>query len=124
MSNQQNEQVRNVLQQLETQYNEARKALSITSQTLAGRERERRANVLTLREIEALPRGGKEAPTCYKGVGRMFMQESRNNIENTLKGREKEIAEAVNVLAKKAKYLQGEMATAEGSLRDLMRTSQ
>ncbi|KAL8280082.1 hypothetical protein RQP46_007412 [Phenoliferia psychrophenolica] len=115
------EHVRNVVQQLQGQYGEAQKALSITAQMLNGRERERRMNALTLREIEQLPRGGAEAPTCYKGVGRMFMQESRNNIENTLKAKEKEIAETVGGLAKKVKYYQTEMATAEGSLRDLMR---
>lgn len=64
------------------------------------------------------------------------MQESRNNIENTLKAKEKEIGEGMNVLAKKAKvrrerdrrgrggeeadpraleqYLETEMKTAEG----------
>ena len=69
------------------------------------------------------------------GRASRFMQESRNNIENTLKAKEKEIAEGVSVLAQKAKvrrplhqvahgrgltwfrttqYYQNEMSTAEG----------
>ncbi|KAM0755181.1 Prefoldin beta-like protein [Meredithblackwellia eburnea MCA 4105] len=112
---------RKVISQLQAQYGEARQQLVVASQQLAAKERERKVNSLTLREIEALPRGGK-APSCYKGVGRMFMQESRNNIENTLKSKEKEIADQIAVLGKKTKYLETEMNTAEGSLRDLLKS--
>jgi len=76
-------------------------------------------SLLTLREIEALPRGANGV-TCYRGIGRMFMQESRNNIENTLKGKSKEVSDELVALDKKAKYLENEMGTAQGSLRDIL----
>ncbi|KAI5478497.1 hypothetical protein MNV49_005025 [Pseudohyphozyma bogoriensis] len=124
MSSAADQKFREVLLQLQTQHEAASRQLSMVRSQLGGRERDRKVTTLTLREIEALPRAGPTAPACYKGVGRMFMQESRNNIENTLKAKEKEIGEEMTVLAKKAKYLEGEMQTAQGSLRDILQNQE
>lgn len=107
-----------VIERIKGQHQEAARSLNIVRQQLAGREREKKATVLTLREIEALPRG-PNGVTCYKGVGRMsvqqfrtdslligrirFMQESRNAIENGLKSKDKEVADDLSALEKKAK---------------------
>lgn len=62
--------VRKVFEQLKGQHNEAGRQLGAVRQQTAVRERELKGTVLTLREIEALPRG-TDGVTCYKGVGRM-----------------------------------------------------
>jgi hypothetical protein len=59
-----------VVVQLQGQQVEASRQLNTVRQQLNGRERERKLNTLTLREIEELPRGAA-AVTCYRGVGRM-----------------------------------------------------
>lgn len=61
---------RQVVMQLQMQHQDAARQLNTVRQQMAGREREKKLNTLTLREIEDLPRGA-EGVTCYKGVGRM-----------------------------------------------------
>lgn len=64
-----------VLERIKGQHQEAARSLNVVRQTLNVREREKKATVLTLREIEALPRG-PNGVTCYKGVGRMSVGHS------------------------------------------------
>lgn len=52
------------------QHQDAARQLNTVRQQMSGREREKKLNTLTLREIEDLPRCA-EGVTCYKGVGRM-----------------------------------------------------
>ncbi|GAA5935604.1 prefolding complex chaperone subunit [Sporobolomyces koalae] len=111
--------VRQAVIQLQSQQVEAHRQLSIVRSQLAQRERDQKLNTLTLREIEQLPRDSTRVG-CYRAVGRMFVQESRNNIENTLKAKTKDSQEDVAVLTKKAKYLETEVATAQTSLRDIL----
>ncbi|GAA5830114.1 hypothetical protein JCM5353_006081 [Sporobolomyces roseus] len=111
--------VRQAIMQLQSQQIEASRQLSSIRSQLTQRERDQKLNTLTLREIEQLPRDSTQVG-CYRAVGRMFMQESRNNIENTLKGKMKDSQEDVAILEKKAKYLDNEMNTAQTSLRDIL----
>ncbi|SGZ16730.1 BQ5605_C020g09062 [Microbotryum silenes-dioicae] len=128
------ESLNKALFQLQSQYQEASRQIQIVRTQAQARERDRKMTTLTLREIEALPR---DPPvTCYRGVGRMllddpitvtsnrFVQESRNNIENTLKGKAKDVDDELNVLEKKHKYLESEMNTSQSSLRDLLQEVQ
>ncbi|GAA6007029.1 hypothetical protein JCM11491_001483 [Sporobolomyces phaffii] len=113
------ESVRQAVMQLQSQQMEASRQLSGIRTQLAQRERDQKLNTLTLREIEQLPRDSHQVG-CYRAVGRMFMQESRNNIENGLKQRTKHSQEDVGILEKKAKYLENELMTAQSSLRDIL----
>ncbi|SCZ93231.1 BZ3500_MvSof-1268-A1-R1_Chr6-2g08545 [Microbotryum saponariae] len=116
------ESLNKALFQLQSQYQEVSRQIQIVRAQAQARERDRKMTTLTLREIEALPR---DPPvTCYRGVGRMFVHESRNNIENTLKGKAKEVDDELNVLEKKHKYLESEMNTSQSSLRDLLQEVQ
>ncbi|GAA5825549.1 hypothetical protein JCM3770_000123 [Rhodotorula araucariae] len=111
--------VRQALMQLQQRGQDAARALSTVRAQLNARERDKKVTTLTLREIEVLPRepGGAK---CYRGVGRMFVQESRNNVENTLRAQMKDAQDDVAVLEKKAKYLENEIVTAQNSLRDIL----
>ncbi|GAA5839898.1 hypothetical protein JCM11251_001242 [Rhodosporidiobolus azoricus] len=111
--------VRKAVIQLQSQQVDASRGLSAVRAQLTARERDKKLSTLTLREIEQLPRDSNQAG-LYRGVGRMFMQESRNNVENTLRAKVKDASDEVNVLEKKAKYLEGEITTAQSSLRDIL----
>lgn len=52
--------------------------------------------------------------------GRRFMYEPRDEIENGLEAKIKASSDEITALEKKAKHYQNEMATAQGSLRDLL----
>ncbi|GAA5953287.1 hypothetical protein JCM21900_004474 [Sporobolomyces salmonicolor] len=111
--------LRKVIVQLQSQQIDASRQLQTVRAQLTARERDKKLTTLTLREIEGLPRDSTQVQ-CYRAVGRMFMQESRNNVENTLKSKMKDSTEDVHVLEKKARYLENEIATAQGSLRDIL----
>ncbi|GAA5914446.1 prefolding complex chaperone subunit [Sporobolomyces salmoneus] len=113
------ESLRQAVMQLQSQQIEASRQLSTIRTQLNQKEREQKLNTLTLREIESLPRDSSQVG-CYRAVGRMFMQESRNNVENTLKQKTKHSQEDVGILEKKAKYLENEVNTAQTSLRDIL----
>ncbi|GAA6063230.1 hypothetical protein JCM10212_005837 [Sporobolomyces blumeae] len=113
------ESVRQAILQLQSQQIEASRTLSAVRSQLGHRERETKLNTLTLREIEQLPRESSQVG-CYRAVGRMFMQVSRNNVENTLRAKMKDSQDDVSVLEKKAKYLENELATAQSSMRDIL----
>ncbi|BGP14328.1 hypothetical protein JCM10213_004456 [Rhodosporidiobolus nylandii] len=113
------ESLRKVIIQLQTQQVDASRQLQGVRAQLGARERDKKLTTLTLREIEQLPRDSNQAG-LYRGVGRMFVQESRSNVENTLRAKMKEATEDASVLEKKAKYLEGEIVTAQSSLRDIL----
>ncbi|GAA5983811.1 hypothetical protein JCM11641_005201 [Rhodosporidiobolus odoratus] len=113
------ESLRKVIIQLQSQQVDASRQLQTTRALLTARERDKKLTTLTLAEIEQLPRDSNQAG-LYRGVGRMFVQESRNNVENTLRSKMKEASDEVTVLEKKAKYYENEIVTAQGSLRDIL----
>ncbi|SCV67735.1 BQ2448_5346 [Microbotryum intermedium] len=147
------ESLNKALLQLQSQYQEASRQIQVVRGQAAARERDRKMTTLTLREIESLPRdppvtcyrgvGRMSVPAPLSPhlglVGRVgvifansfcvslelrFVQESRNNIENTLKGKAKEVDDELNVLEKKHKYLESEMNTSQSSIRDLLQEVQ
>ncbi|GAA5834900.1 hypothetical protein JCM9279_007142 [Rhodotorula babjevae] len=111
--------VRQALMQLQQRGQDASRSLQAVRAQLNARERDSKVTTLTLREIEVLPREPGGA-TCYRGVGRMFVQESRNNVENTLRAQAKDAQDDIAVLDKKAKYLENEIMTAQNSLKDIL----
>ncbi|POY72606.1 hypothetical protein BMF94_4434 [Rhodotorula taiwanensis] len=114
--------VRQVLVQLQSQQVEASRQLSAVRAQLNAKERDKKLSTLTLREVEQLPREPGQT-RMYRGVGRMFVQESRNNVENTLREKMKDATEQATVLEKKAKYLETEIVRAQSSIRDILQES-
>ncbi|GAA5860061.1 hypothetical protein JCM8547_003078 [Rhodosporidiobolus lusitaniae] len=113
------ESLRKAIIQLQTQQVEGSRQLQAVRAQLTNRERDKKLSTLTLNEIEQLPRDSNQAG-LYRGVGKMFMQESRNNVENTLRAKVKEATEEAAVLEKKGKYLENQIITAQSSLRDIL----
>ncbi|TNY20854.1 hypothetical protein DMC30DRAFT_232022 [Rhodotorula diobovata] len=111
--------VRQALLQLQQRGQDASRSLAAVRAQLNARHRDSKLSTLTLREIQGLPRDPGGA-TCYRGVGRTFVQESRNNVENTLRAQNKEAEDDIAVLEKKAKYLENEIMTAQNSLKDIL----
>ncbi|GAA5998788.1 prefolding complex chaperone subunit [Rhodotorula paludigena] len=113
------DELRQTLINLQQRGQDAARSLQAVRAQLNARERDKKLTTLTLREIEQLPRDPNQA-NCYRAVGRMFVQESRNNVENTLRAKMKEATDEVSILEKKAKYLDGEITTAQNSIRDIL----
>ncbi|KAF9817964.1 hypothetical protein IEO21_03039 [Rhodonia placenta] len=98
---------------------QSQRALNLSKQQIAAKERERRILQLTIEEITSL----KEDVNLYKGVGKMFMMVPRPTMEKELKGEEKDLTDDINNLAKKSKYLEKQFNDAQGQLRDIFHNS-
>ncbi|KAM0788342.1 hypothetical protein ACM66B_001483 [Microbotryomycetes sp. NB124-2] len=113
------EGIQKVLMQLQQQYQDAARQLQAAKNQITARQRDHKMTTLTLREIDALGTADQDV-ACYRGVGRMFVQESRADIQNSLRTRMNEFGTEVAALEKKIKRLEGEMSTAQGSIRDVI----
>merc|ERR1712093_708298 len=111
------ESLRKVLQELETQAITSARAMSSTRQMIASKERERKLIALTKNELNPLSeaRGDK----VYKGVGKMFVMENLKTTINELNSREKDASEDITSLNKKLKYLENESAQAQAGLKEI-----
>ncbi|KAK7465298.1 hypothetical protein VKT23_005277 [Stygiomarasmius scandens] len=107
--------LRKILIQIQQTAIQSQKALSLSTQQTAAKERERRILQLTMDEIGALG----EDVNLYKGVGKMFMMMPRNEMEQELKSQEKELTDDINNLNKKTKYLEKQYNEAQAQLRDI-----
>ncbi|KAK4058366.1 hypothetical protein OIO90_000524 [Microbotryomycetes sp. JL221] len=119
------EGMQKVLIQLQQQYQDAARQLQLAKSQLTARQRDHKMTTLTLREIDALAPSPSTTQTkddlvCYRGVGRMFIQESRTDIQKNLESRMDEFTKEVATLDKKIKRLESEMTTAQGSIRDVI----
>ncbi|THG96949.1 hypothetical protein EW026_g4982 [Hermanssonia centrifuga] len=76
---------------------QSQRALNVSRQQSAAKERERRILQLTIEEIKSLD----EDVNLYKGVGKMFMQVPHPIMEKELKTEEKELTDDINSLSKK-----------------------
>lgn len=109
-----------ILIQIQQTAIQSQRALNISRQQTAAKERERRILQLTIEEIKALD----EDVNLYKGVGKMygscyickarvslvctvrrFLQVPRPTMEKDLKNEEKEITDDINSLTKKVRVL-------------------
>ncbi|THV06527.1 Prefoldin [Dendrothele bispora CBS 962.96] len=107
--------LRKILIQIQQTAIQSQKALSVSTQQTAAKERERRILQLTMDEIGALD----EDVNLYKGVGKMFMMMPRKEMEQELKSQEKELTDDINNLNKKTKYLEKQYNEAQAQLRDI-----
>ncbi|ELU39432.1 prefoldin subunit domain-containing protein [Rhizoctonia solani AG-1 IA] len=93
-----------------------------TLRKTAAKERDRRVIQLTAKEISEIP--AQSGAQFYRGVGKMFMQEPRSTIENSLKSQEKELTNDINNLAKKLKYHEKQLNDSQAQMRDIVCISQ
>ncbi|OCH88754.1 Prefoldin [Obba rivulosa] len=111
--------LRKILVQIQQTAVQSQRALNISRQQIAAKERERRILQLTIEEITSL----EGDVNLYKGVGKMFMMVPRPSLESELKTEEKELTDDINNLVKKSKYLEKQFNDAQNQLRDIFHSS-
>ncbi|EMD42319.1 hypothetical protein CERSUDRAFT_110837 [Gelatoporia subvermispora B] len=111
--------LRKILVQIQQTAVQSQRALNISRQQIAAKERERRILQLTIEEITSL----EGNVNLYKGVGKMFMMAPRPSLESELKAEEKELTDDINNLVKKSKYLEKQFNDAQNQLRDIFHSS-
>ncbi|PWN47369.1 Prefoldin [Violaceomyces palustris] len=104
-----------VLEKIQTQVVTSQRQLGMVRAQIQGRERERKLNQLTLKQIEEVD----QETNLYASVGKMFMMESREKVIKDLKEREKSAQEDVENLTKKQKYLEKQFNEGQAHLRDI-----
>ncbi|CAE6446454.1 unnamed protein product [Rhizoctonia solani] len=114
--------LRKILLQINQTINDSSRAISTTKAQTAAKERDRRVIQLTAKEISEIP--AQSGAQFYRGVGKMFMQEPRSTIENSLKSQEKELTNDINNLAKKLKYHEKQLNDSQAQMRDIFHASE
>ncbi|KAG1757012.1 major facilitator superfamily domain-containing protein [Suillus lakei] len=107
--------LRKILVQIQQTAVQSQRALNISRQQSASKDRERRILQLTIDEIQSI----EGDVNLYKGVGKMFMMVPRKTMEQEFKTQEKELTDDINNLNKKAKYLEKQFNDAQSQLRDI-----
>ncbi|KAJ7292921.1 Prefoldin [Mycena rebaudengoi] len=107
--------LRKILIQIQQTAIQSQRALNLSVQQTAAKDRERRILQLTIDEISGI----EGDVNLYKGVGKMFMMVPRKVMEKELKGQEKELADDITSLNKKSKYLEKQFNDAQSQLRDI-----
>ncbi|EKM84220.1 hypothetical protein AGABI1DRAFT_110782 [Agaricus bisporus var. burnettii JB137-S8] len=107
--------LRKILVQIQQTAVQSQRALNISVQQTAAKERERKILQLTIKEISSMG----EDVHLYKGVGKMFMMEPHKAMVNDLKSQEKELTDDINSLNKKAKFLEKQFNDAQAQMRDI-----
>ncbi|CAD6572351.1 MAG: hypothetical protein CYPHOPRED_004787 [Cyphobasidiales sp. Tagirdzhanova-0007] len=113
----QEEALRKMLQELQTQAITSSRSLSSTRTLLMSKEREKKLVQLTRGELGLLDE--KNGDRVYRGVGKMFVLESLKGTLGTLQAREKETSDDIVSLGKKLKYLENESAQAQAGLKEI-----
>jgi len=107
--------LRKILVQIQQTAVQSQRALTVSRQQNATKDRERRILQLTIDEISSMDQDVK----MYKGVGKMFMMVPRTTMEKELKDQEKELSQDINALNKKTKYLEKQFNDAQAQIRDI-----
>jgi len=107
--------LRKILVQIQQTAVQSQRALTLSRQQTAVKDRERRILQLTIDEINPLDQN----VNMYKGVGKMFMMVPRATMEKELKDQEKELSQDINALNKKTKYLEKQFNDAQAQIRDI-----
>ncbi|KAI0783391.1 Prefoldin [Abortiporus biennis] len=111
--------LRKILIQIQQTAIQSQRALNVSRQQIAAKERERRILQLTIEEINAL----NDDVNLYKGVGKMFLMVPRPTMQKDLKSEEKELTDDITTLNKKAKYLEKQFNDAQAQLRDIFHSA-
>ncbi|WVQ84795.1 hypothetical protein IAT38_006952 [Cryptococcus sp. DSM 104549] len=126
MSSLSDDTLRKILVQIQNQAITSQKQLSVVRNQINSKEKERRILSLTVRELGAVPAGETESGggRMYKGVGKMFIQQPREDINKEHSDQEKALAEEIQNLTKKAKYLEKQFEEANSQLKDIFHSQQ
>ncbi|RPD65067.1 Prefoldin [Lentinus tigrinus ALCF2SS1-7] len=111
--------LRKILVQIQQTAVQSQRALNISKQQIAAKERERRILQLTIEEITSL----QGDVNLYKGVGKMFMNVPHPQMEKDLRAEERELTEDIKNLEKKSKYLEKQFNDAQAQLRDIFHSA-
>ncbi|KAI9445405.1 Prefoldin [Lactarius indigo] len=111
--------LRKILVQIQQTAVQSQRALSVTRQQVANKERERRILQLTVSEIGQI----ENSANVYKGVGKMFMMVPRTTMEKDLKNQERALTDDINSLNKKVKFLEKQFNDAQSQLRDIFNSA-
>ncbi|CAL1694334.1 unnamed protein product [Somion occarium] len=115
MSTLSDDTLRKILVQIQQTAVQSQRNLNLSRTQIQAKERERRILQLTIEEINSLD----DNVNLYKGVGKMFINVPRPELQKGLKEEEKELSDDVSTLQKKAKYLEKQFNDAQGQLRDI-----
>ncbi|KAF9524094.1 Prefoldin [Crepidotus variabilis] len=107
--------LRKILAQIQQTAVQSQRALNISQQQTASKDRERRILQLTIDEISQMT----GEVNLYKGVGKMFMHVPRKEMEEDLKVQEKELSDDITNLNKKSKFLEKQFNDAQNQMRDI-----
>jgi prefoldin subunit 1 len=111
-----NLKAKQILNQIQTTAVQSQRALNVSRQQAAVKDRDRRILQLTIDEI-----GHMDGDVnLYKGVGKMFLMVPRLTMKQELKNQEKELTDDINNLNKKSKYLEKQLNDAQNQLRDIL----
>nr|KIR85133.1 prefoldin subunit 1 [Cryptococcus tetragattii IND107] len=97
MSTLSDDTLRKILVQIQTQAITSQKQLAVVKAQITSKEKERRILALQVKELGNVPGDGG----MYKGVGKMFIEQPRQEINKENAGQEKQLAEDVQNLSKK-----------------------
>ncbi|CAO1623556.1 unnamed protein product [Parajaminaea phylloscopi] len=109
------EALRRVLDQIQMTLTQSHRQLSMVKAQRAGKEREKKGIELTRLGVESEAAQGAKT---YRGVGKMFIADSPDAIISTLKAQEKSVEDEMEALSKKQKFLEKQVADAQGHMRD------
>ncbi|KAK8849805.1 hypothetical protein IAR55_005141 [Kwoniella newhampshirensis] len=122
MSNLSDDTLRKILVQIQNQAITSQKQLSLVRAQIASKEKERKILTLTVRELATVPNDKENK--MYRGVGKMFIEQPRVEINKEHSTLEKSLADENSNLTKKAKYLEKQFEEANGQLKDIFHSQQ
>ncbi|KAK6908626.1 prefoldin subunit 1 [Kwoniella mangroviensis CBS 10435] len=120
MSGLSDDTLRKILTQIQQQAIQSQKQLSIVRAQIQSKEKEKKILSLTVRELDTVPRNG----VMYKGVGKMFIQQDRKEVDSEHSTQEKQLNDELNNLTKKSKYLEKQFEEANSQLKDIFHSQQ
>ncbi|WWC92634.1 uncharacterized protein L201_007593 [Kwoniella dendrophila CBS 6074] len=122
MSGLSDDTLRKILTQIQQQAITSQKQLSIVKAQIQSKEKEKKILNLTVRELNTVPKD--ESSTMYKGVGKMFIEQDRKEIDTENSTQEKSLNDEISNLTKKSKYLEKQFDEANSQLKDIFHSQQ
>ncbi|WFD37635.1 uncharacterized protein MJAP1_000582 [Malassezia japonica] len=107
-----------LLNTVQTRLVQSQRQLSIVRAQVNARQREIKLQELTLEQLKGL---GPET-RMYEAVGKMFMQESYDDLTSDIQRKQGSASEETDMLLKKQKFLEKQVAEAQSHLNDLVRS--
>jgi len=117
MSGAPDDELTKAFQELQKKMVDSRSRMQVADMQAGHRKKEIKRAELTVREITSMGDDTK----MYRGVGRMFMQQSKGETIERMERETRENNEAINKCTKEKEYLERNYKESEESLRELLR---